>query len=519
MTPEEITELEAIELPDERASQTLDWQTRIVLFGVALSLFMGALENTIVGTAMPTIIATLNGIEIYSWVFAAYILAATVMTPIWGKMADLIGRRPAMFGGLAIFILGSALSGAAQTMPQLILFRAIQGLGSGALFPVGMTIVADLLTLERRTRMVALFSSMWGLSSLFGPLVGGWLTDHLSWRWVFYINLPFGLLAGGMIWANYTEKHARRENISLDYLGAIVLSVLLILLLFAVEKGAVQPGLTTLGIVALCAALAVWFVMIEKRSPEPLIPLNLFQNPMVAVATSHGLFVAAALIGTMNFLPLFVQAVIGTSATQAGTILTPYILAWVVSSIIGARLILRIGYRPIVILSMALTLTGSLMLARISVGTVRLELVIAVMLLGLGGGMNMSSLMIAVQHVVSPRQIGVATSTLQFARSIGAALGTGAMGALMSWKLSQRLLSGGSELASLVKGGTDVSAIVLHTTKVTLSPEAAAFLQSALADSLRLSFIFVLTATAIAAVISLFVPSGNAKDLAHPDHH
>ena len=190
----------------------LDLPTKLTLIGIALGIFMGALESTIVGTAMPTVIATMGGIEIYSWVAVAYMLTSTVMTPIWGKMADLLGRRPAMFGGLALFIIGSALSGAAHSMGQLIAFRAIQGLGAGALFPVGMTIVADLLTLERRTRMIGLFSSMWGVASLFGPIVGGFLTQYWSWRWVFYINLPFGVLAGILIWMNYTEKHARRTN-------------------------------------------------------------------------------------------------------------------------------------------------------------------------------------------------------------------------------------------------------------------------------------------------------------------
>ncbi len=177
---------------DLEPSSTISVKTYITLVGVAMSIFMAALENTVVGTAMPTVVASLGGISIYSWVFAAYILAATVMTPIWGKMADLLGRRPAIFGGLALFILGSALSGAAQTMPQLIAFRTIQGLGSAAIFPIGMTIVADLLTLEQRTKTIGLFSGMWAIASLVGPLVGGYLTAYteLSWRWCFYIILP-----------------------------------------------------------------------------------------------------------------------------------------------------------------------------------------------------------------------------------------------------------------------------------------------------------------------------------------
>ncbi|MFN7949057.1 MAG: MDR family MFS transporter [Blastocatellia bacterium] len=521
MTPEELTEIEAVEAVEvpEPAAGEMNWRTIMVCVGVALGLFMGALENTIVGPAMPTIIATLNGIEGYGGVFATYILASTLMTPIWGKMADLIGRRPAMFGGLALFIIGSALSGLSQSMPQLLAFRTIQGLGAGALFPVGITIVADLLTLEKRTKMVGFFSGMWGLASLIGPFVGGWLTKNLSWHWVFYINLPFGLLAGAMIQWGYTERHARKTEIHLDYAGAVTLSAAMLILLVMVERAEAQSGLVTAAGVVVSLLLLAVFIRIERRSPEPLIPLNLFQALLVRVGSAHGLFVGAALIGTMSFLPLFVQAVLGTDATGAGRMLTPFILAWVVSSIIGSRLLLHVGYRPLVIIGMLLAVGGSFILARVSVATTRTELAVAVILLGLGGGVNMSTLMIGVQHAVVPRRMAVATSTVQFCRSIGAALGTGLMGALMNWRLSQRLAGGGAELSSLTGSGHNVSSIVLHSTKVTLSPQSAAFLQSALADSLRLSFIFVLVASVVATVIALFIPGGRARELAHPEHH
>lgn len=499
--------------------QKMEIKTIITLVGVALGLFMGALEGTIIGTAMPTIIATLHGIEIYSWVFAAYILAATIMTPIWGKMADLIGRRPAIFSGIALFIIGSALSGLATSMPQLIVFRAIQGLGSGALFPVGITIVADLLTLERRAKVVGLFSGMWGLASLIGPLAGGWLTDHLSWRWVFYINLPFGLLAAIMIWWGYTEKHARHPELHLDYAGAITLSVALLLLLLTVEAGAKQPALVTFAGLAGSVLLLVAFVTFERRSPEPLIPPDLFQNRLVQIVTLHGLFIGAVLLGTMSFLPLFVQAVIGTTATEAGTILTPFILSWVVSSTLGARLVLRTGYRLLTITGMALILTGTLILANVSVTTVRIELVVAVILMGLGGGTNMSTLMIGVQHAVAVRRMGVATSTVQLARNIGAALGTGAMGALMSWRLTEHLIVGGSQFAELAGSGHDVSSIVVQSASQPMSAAAMMFLRAALAGSLRLSFIFVLGCAVAAIIVAFFVPGGKARDLAHPEQH
>ena len=500
------------------AASEINLATILTLIGVALGVFMGALESTIVGTAMPTVIATLGGIEIYSWVAVAYMLTSTVSTPIWGKMADLIGRRPAMFGGLALFILGSALSGAAHSMGQLIAFRALQGLGAGALFPVGLTIVADLLSLERRTKMIGIFSGLWGVASLFGPLAGGFLTEHWSWRWVFYINLPFGLLAGVLIWLVYTEKHARRTNIKLDYAGTITLALAMLVLLLLVERGSLS-SLPVVGLGALIVVgLTLLFVRIEHRSPEPLIPLNLFRYRMVTVTTLHGLFAGMMLFGAMIYLPLFVQAVLGRSPTEAGQILTPFILAWVLSSIIGSRLILRLGYRWVAITGMALTVLGALMLAAVSSATTRTQLAVAVIFLGLGAGLTMATLMIGAQHAVASTQLGVVTSTVQFARSIGAALGIGTMGAVLSWSLRRELERGGNELASLSLQHADVASLIRHTTRSAMSPEAAQFLQTALAASLRKAFFTGLVAVIIATLISFLLPDGKAHDLAHNEH-
>lgn len=499
------------------ASQS-SYKTRFTIMGIALGIFMGALESTIVGTAMPTVIATLGGIEIYSWVAVAYLLASTVMTPIWGKMADLIGRRPAMFGGLALFIIGSALSGAAHSMGQLIAFRAVQGLGAGALFPVGMTIVADLLSLERRAKMIGIFSGMWGVASLFGPLVGGYLTEHLSWRWVFYINLPFGLLAAMFIWFAYTEIHERRTNIHLDYAGTFILSVTMVLLLILVERGSgLSVPIILTGIFALFVLTAL-FIFIESRSPEPLIPLSIFKHRMVTVTALHGLFAGMMLFGTMIYLPLFAQAVIGKTPTGAGQTLTPFILAWVFSSIIGAQLILRIGYRVVAVGGMILMLAGGALLAYVSSATTISQLALAGIFLGLGGGMTLATLMIGAQHSAPRNQLGVVTSTVQFARSIGAALGIGAMGAVLSWSLRNELSKGSGQLSSFALQHSDVASLIRQSTRAVMTPEAAQFLQTALAASLQKAFIFGFIAVGIATIISLMIPGGGAHDLAHSEH-
>lgn len=482
-----------------------------------MALLMASLENTIVGTAMPTVIASLGGIEIYSWVFAAYILASTVMTPIWGKTADLIGRRPAMFGGLMLFIIGSALSGAAHSMPQLIAFRVIQGLGAAALFPVGVTIIGDLLTLEQRAKMMPLFSGMWGLASLIGPLIGGILTEQLSWRWCFYIILPAGLLSLGLIWWGYSEKYERRSKIIFDYAGTFTLAVSLVLLLLVIERGAEFSWSLNLMLVGVSALFTLWFLRIEQTHPEPLLPLKLFQIPLVSITIVHGFFVMMALIGAMSFLPLFVQGVIGTSAAEAGRVLTPLIFPWVIASIIGSRLILKFGYRPLALIAMVSMLLGAGLLTRVTVATTRLELSIDVALLGIGGGLTVATLMLAAQHAVPRSEMGVTTAAVQFFRSIGAAFGTGTMGAILNWSLQKSLAGATGELARFANQ-SELTSIVRPETRSTLSPAAASFLQHALARSLRTAFFFVLATIIVTSIISLFIPGGAAHELAHEEH-
>lgn len=495
-----------------------DLRVLTTLVGVAMALFMSALENTIVGTAMPTVVASLGGIDIYSWVFTAYILASTVTTPIWGKIADLFGRRTAMFGGLALFIIGSALAGAAQSMPQLIAFRVVQGLGASAVFPVGMTIVADLLTLEQRAKVVGLFSGMWGLASLIGPTVGGYLVEYsgYSWRGCFYIILPVGLLSAALIGVAYREESQPRTDAPFDYLGTIVLSAALVILLFALERGPELPWAVTLSAVAVCAALFYAFTRIERTHPEPLVPLELLQNPIVRIAAVHGLFAMMALIGTMSFLPLFVQAVIGTGAIAAGNSLTPLIIAWVLTSIVAGRLILRFSYRRLVVAGMVAMLAGAALMATVSTETTQLALSVYTSLVGIGGGLVIVTLMIAAQHAVPRHLLGVTTATVQFARNIGSALGVAAMGALMNGSLRFHLAHAPTELAHFANHAV-LASIVRPELRVELSSSAAAFLRDSMADSLRGAFIFIFLVVIVGALLAYRIPEGQAHELAYSE--
>ncbi|HKX32711.1 MAG TPA: MDR family MFS transporter [Blastocatellia bacterium] len=502
----------------ERTSIT-DLRTLMTVIGVAMAFFMSGLEATVIGTAMPTVVASLGGIEIYSWVFAAYVLSATIMIPVWGKTADLIGRRPALFGGLALFIIGSALAGTAHSMGQLIAFRVIQGLGAAALYPVSMTIVADILTLEQRAKLIALFSGMWGLSSIVGPLVGGYLTAYtrLSWRWCFYIILPVGLLSWGLVWWSYRERYERRDKISIDYAGTLTLSGSLVMLMLVIERGSGFSLFLNLTGLALSLALMLIFIRLERSHPEPLLPFEIFKNRMIAVSTVHGFFAMMALFGIMSFLPLFVQAVIGTNAAEAGRILVPFIIPWMTASIIGGRLILYFGYRPLVLIGMGFLLVGSALLARVTTETTRWELSGYAVFLGLGGGLTVVTLMLAAQHAAPRNQVGITTSTVQFARSIGAAFGTAIMGSLLTWRLG-RLLRGAPVEISRLTDHADIGSIVRPETRQSLSPAVAAFLQHALAGSLRLAFAFVFAMVVIGAIIAFFIPTGSVEDLAHHEH-
>ena len=311
---------------------------------------LGALEATVVGTAMPTVIATLGGLAHYSWVFSAYLLTSTASVPIWGRLSDLYGRRRMYLTGIAVFLVGSTLSGAATSMTTLIAARAFQGLGAGAIIPLSMTIVGELYTLSERARTQAPFSGVWGVASVAGPLVGGYITDALSWRWVFYLNLPFGLLAAAVIMLAYpsTQRtHARPRRLARR--GAPVRGHQRASHRAWREHGSVW------WVFAASVVLLAAFVVVQQRVADPILPLDLLKSPLIARAFIVVFLVGMALFGAIAFIPLFVQGVMGATATEAGQVLTPLFLGWVVMSIAAARLTVKLGYRR-------LAATGSLLM-------------------------------------------------------------------------------------------------------------------------------------------------------------
>jgi EmrB/QacA subfamily drug resistance transporter len=410
----------------------------VATLGVLGGTFLAAIEATIVATAMPTVVGQFGGLSHYSWVFSGYLLTCTVTMPLWGKLSDLYGRRPFYLAAVGLFLLGSALSGAAQSMTQLIVFRAIQGLGAGGLLPLGMTILGDLYTLEERARTQGLFSGVWGIASIVGPFVGGYVTDALSWRWVFYLNLPFGAVAAGLVGVALIEPvRARRPRI--DFTGAAVMIASVTALMLALSQaGEREAAISPAQIAALLAAAVVLgaiFIVIERRSAEPIVPLDLFADRLVTAVTVSGFLVGVAMFGALSFVPLFVQAALGGSATEAGQALAPLLLGWVTMSIVSGRLLPRIGYRPLILGGLTAVTAGFVGLLRVGHGSRPSALYLDLGLMGLGMGATMLALLLALQNAVPRSRLGVATSLGQFTRTVGGAIGVSMMGAIIAISL------------------------------------------------------------------------------------
>lgn len=413
-------------------------RTRRAVIGVILSIFLGAMESTVVATAMPKVVGSLGSLHMYSWVFSGFLLTSTVTMPLWGRLSDLFGRRPTYLTGLTIFLLGSALSGLSRTMVELIGFRMLQGLGAGSLITIGMTIIGDLYQLERRAKIQGYISGVWGVASLVGPLLGGLLTDYVSWRWVFYINLPFGAIAMLLIGSALPKGRPTARVPLVDYSGiALFATGVSALLLALVEVGRVGAwgGLDVLGPLAVAVLALGAFVAVERRAPEPIVPLGLFGNRIVLAAIVTGFLAGMAMFGAISFVPLFLQNVVGASATLAGFVLTPFVFGWVALSAASARLVLRIGYRTVVFAGMICLALAFVLFTRWDASLTAATAMRDVLLGGVGMGLCMVPMIIAVQSAVARTELGIATSLTQFFRAVGGAVGLSVMGAVMAQRL------------------------------------------------------------------------------------
>lgn len=479
-----------------------------VTIGVMVGMFLAAFEATVVSTAMPTVVASLGGIERYSWVFSAYLLTSTVTVPLWGRLSDLYGRKRLYQIGIGLFVVGSLLCGMSNSMAQLIGARAIQGIGAGALIPIALTLVGEIYTLQERARMQGVFSGVWGFASIIGPLLGGFITDNYSWRWVFLLNLPIGVAAAAIVGIALVEPR-RTTTPVIDYLGAATLISSLSLLLVGLVEGGQLWGWTSLATVTtfvLAVALFGVFLFVESRTPEPIVPLELFRDRTFTMTTIVGFFVGTALFGTVSFIPLFAQGVAGATATQAGQVLTPLLLSWVATSILGGRVLHRVGVRRMIVPGVTLLTGGFFFLTRLGPGTPMPLLMADMALMGMGMGFVMLTILIAVQAAVARERLGIATSLSMFARSIGGAIGVATMGTVLSVALADRLRSIAS--ASPV----DANQLMTPEARAALSPETLAALESALADGLNGVFWLGTAVAAVALVCAFWLPANFATD-------
>ena len=497
-----------------------------VTIGVMTGMFIAALEATVVGTAMPTVIAALGGLSQYSWVFSAYLVTSTVTVPVWGKLSDLYGRRLLYQLGIAIFLVGTLLSGFSNSMTELIIFRAIQGLGAGALVPLGMTIIGDIFTLQERAKMQAYFSGVWGVSSVIGPIVGGFITDQISWRWVFFINLPIGIAAAIIIGFSLKEpKLTARPKI--DYAGAGLLMIAISLLIWTmVESGSTLETLfAPLNILLFVVSiiLLLLFAWVEKRAADPIIPFALFKNRTIAVAVGAGFLAGVAMFGAISFIPLFAQGALGDTATQAGSLLTPLMLSWITMSIIGGRLLLKTGFRAITLVGFVILTIGFIFLAMFGRETARVWLYVDLVLIGAGLGLTMLTLLIAVQQAVERTKLGVATSLNQFSRAIGGAVGVAIMGAVLTAGLATQLknaaINGNSSLTveRAAALAANPNALIDPQARAALPKDILGILQNAMAMSIHKVFWVGAVLSFLALLVALFLPKQQEDEVHKTD--
>ena len=489
---------------------------RTITVGILIGMFLAALEATVVGTAMPTVIASLGGLELYSWVFSAYLLTSTVTVPAWGKLSDIYGRRPLYLAAIAIFLIGSILSGQAQSMVQLIVFRAIQGLGAGGLMPLSLTISGELYTPVERAKIQGLFSGVWGLASIAGPLAGGIITEQISWRWVFYLNIPFGLIAAVIVGTQLIEDRSRLRRRRVDAIGIMLFTLsitLLMLLLVRSETSFDLTSVVNLLLVTGSAFFMLLFIRAERRAEDPLLPIDLFRTRVFSGAAINGFLAGMAMFGLISFIPLFVQGVLGTGATAAGSVLTPLLLAWVLLSIVGGRLLLRLPFRSIMIGGMCMMVAGFLLLDRLSVDSGIGGVLFNVGLIGAGMGLVMITQLIAVQSSVPRERLGIATSTAHFCRSIGGAVGVAVMGTVMTQRMNRQSLDivadsfskpSDAGFEALVE---NPNAFLEPAARAALSPDVVSVFQSMLANALHGVFI-VGTAVSLIGLVAVAVMPG-----------
>ena len=501
-------------------------ERRLTFWALIMVFLLSALDQTIVSTAMPRIVQELKGLDVYSWVTTSYLLSSTVMVPIWGKLGDLYGRKLILIVGICIFVVGSwlcGLSGEFGALPiigggmmQLIVFRGIQGIGGGALFTTAFATIADLFPPRERGKYAGLFGAVFGIASVIGPIIGGWFTDHgttdilgvhvAGWRWVFYVNLPMSVLALFMIGAKMPHLGGHAGG-KIDYGGAalivIAIGAMMLALTFGPTDGWTSSLVFDLAVLSLAAGLA--FLYVESKVPEPILPLGIFKIRAFSTSMVSSFTISMAFMGTIIFLPLYLQLALGIKATNSGFTLLPMMVGLIGGATVSGRLVTRTGkYKPFLLIGAATQFVGLFLMSRLTKDSTQIDVVWRVFVVGLGLGPSQSLFNIVAQSAVSPRQLGVATSTGMFLRQIGSLIGVAIFGAMLTAQLQQSLSNHGPPGMKFDLGKMEAMAMTSQATGHAIS--VPPIIASAFADAMSYIFTGSMVIIAIAFVTIFFIP-------------
>ncbi|MBS8263272.1 MFS transporter [Mesobacillus boroniphilus] len=477
-----------------------------VLATVMLAMFMGAVEGTIVSTAMPAIVGDLGGFALYSWVFSAYLLMNAVTVLIYGKLSDLFGRKPILTFGIIVFLIGSILSGTAETMEMLILYRFIQGFGAGAVMPIATTIVGDIYSREERAKIQGYLSSVWGISAISGPALGGLLVEYASWRYVFWINVPLGILAIAGLWL-YLHEDIEKKKHKIDYHGAVLLTVAISsLMIVLVEAGAnwAWTSPKTIGLISLSVLTLILFIFQERRAEEPMMPFNIWRERSIFIANMTSLTTGVMLIGISSFLPAFVQGVMERSPIVAGFTLTAMSIGWPIAAAVSGRLLLRIGYRKTSLFGGAALIIGSILFVTLTPEAGPLWAAAGSFFVGVGMGLTSTAFIVSIQSTVAWQQRGIATAANMFMRNLGNTVGAALLGGVLNSSILSYMKKNGATDQDLT---IDTANVLLNESeRMKLPADLKTILQDALTNALHSVYIVVFIFAIVSLLFILFLP-------------